>query len=66
MIISIMYKHGIGNILSFLNSSLYDILFWTLPINLTTLFCILKTFKPCESPPQKVIPYLKCEWKFAK
>ena len=62
----IIYTHGTGSILNVLNNSLQFVFLVTLQINLTTFFCNLNTFVLCESPPQKRIPYLRCEWKFAK
>ena len=58
---SVIYTHGTGNILNVMNNSLQDVSLVTLQINLITFFCNLKIFVPRESPPQKRIPYLRCE-----
>ena len=51
--VSIIYKHGTGNILNVLNNSLQDVFLVTLQINLITFFRKLKIFYSMNHLPRK-------------
>jgi hypothetical protein len=59
-------NHGTGSIFNVLNNSLWDVFILTSQINLTSFFCILKLLYFVDHLPKKRMPYLRCEWKFAK